>query len=95
LNTLDGAVDAGDRVGRLELPLPEMGKPLEEHAKHMEARIKAQTPKGLRDSIVVRTFRRGKATGLAVEYDDRAENFVYAAIEYPRGGGKEESVEPR
>jgi len=82
-------------MGRLELPLPEMGGRLEERAKDVQARIRAQTPEDLRDSIVVKPFRKGDLTGLAIEYDDRAENFVYVAMEYPRGGDREESAIPR
>lgn len=65
-----------------------MGNSLESHAKDMQARIREQTTKDLRNSIVVKVFKRGKETGLAIEYDDRAENFVYMAMEYPKGGGK-------
>ncbi|MBU0684686.1 MAG: hypothetical protein ABIE25_04450 [Thermoplasmatota archaeon] len=79
-------------MGKLELPLPEIGNSLESHAKEIQARIREQTPKDLRDSIVVKAFKKGKETGLAIEYDDRAENFVYMAMEYPKGGGKKESA---
>ena len=74
-------------MGRLELPLPEMRKgsrALEAAAKDMQARIRNQVPPELKDSIVVRMFKRGRATGLAIEYDDRAENFVYMAMEHPK-----------
>ena len=82
-------------MGKLELPLPEIGKSLESHAKDMQARIRDQTPKELRSSIVVRTYRKGQQTGLLIEYDDRAENFVYMAMEYPKGTSKEETAESR
>ncbi len=82
-------------MGRLELPLPEVGNSLESHAKEMQARIREQAPKDLRSSIVVKVFKKGRETGLAIEYDDRAENFVYMAMEYPKEGGKKESVVPR
>jgi hypothetical protein len=82
-------------MGRLELPLPEVGISLESHAKEMQARIREQAPKDLRNSIVVKAFKKGKQTGLAIEYDDRAEDFVYMAMEYPKGGGKKDSVVPR
>ena len=85
----------GDIVGRLELPLPDVGVSLESHAKEMQTRIREQTPKELRSSIIVRAFKKGNETGLAIEYDDRAENFVYMAMEYPKGGRKKESVVPR
>jgi hypothetical protein len=82
-------------VGKLELPLPDVGASLESHAKEMQARIREQTPNEFRNSIVVKVFKKGTKTGLAIEYDDRAENFVYMAMEYPKGGGKKESVVPR
>ena len=84
-------------MGRLELPLPELGKGtggMERMAKEMEDRVKGHVPEELRDSIVVKPFKKGKTTGLAIEYDDRAENFVYIAMEYPRPGRKEESAVP-
>jgi len=84
-------------VGKLEIPLPELGKAkqsLKSSAKDLQAKIKSQTPAPYRDSISVRPFRDGARTGLAIEYDDHAESFVYAAIEYPRGG-KGESAVPR
>jgi hypothetical protein len=75
-------------MGRLELPLPELGNSLESRAKQVQARIREQTPKDLRSTIVVKTFKKGKETGLTIEYDDRAENFVFMAMEYPKGAGK-------
>ena len=89
---------AGDELGRLELPMPELGKgehSLASTAKDMEKRIKAQTPPELRDSVAVKTFRKGGRTGLAIEFDDRAEKYVYVAIEYPAGAGHEEYAVPR
>jgi hypothetical protein len=82
-------------MGRLELPLPEIGAPLKAHAKHMQARIRAQVPDELKKSIKVKVFKKGDKTGIAIEYDDRAENFVYTAMEYPREGGKENPVAHR
>lgn len=79
-------------MGRLELPLPEIGAPLKAHAKHMQARIRAQVPDELKKSIKVKVFKKGERTGIVIEYDDRAENLVYAAMEYSRGGGKERPV---
>lgn len=72
--------------------MPEIGNSLESHAKEVQTRIREQSPKDLRDSIVVKVFKKGKVTGLAIEYDDRAENYVYMAMEYPKGGGKRESA---
>jgi len=70
-------------MGRLEIPLPEMGEMLSDNAKKLEDKIKKQTPTALRGSIKVGTYKKGEHTGLAIEYDDRAENFVYTAMEYP------------
>lgn len=81
-------------MGRLELPLPELGKPLEESAKAMESKIRAQVAPEFRKSVVVRAFKKGQKSGLAVEYDDRAENQVYVALEYPKGSGRSECSEP-
>jgi len=84
-------------MGRLELPIPELGdglKSLEEMAEEMEKRIRAQAPRELRGSISVKPFRKQGETGLAIEYDDRAERYVYIAIEYPAGSGKEECAAP-
>jgi hypothetical protein len=78
-------------MGRLELPLPDIGKgksSLESAAKEMQARIRNDMPEEFRGSVVVKAFRKGGRTGLAIEYDDRAENLVYTAIEYPGRGGK-------
>ena len=82
-------------MGRLELPLPEIGAPLKAHAKHMQARIRAQVPDELKKSIKVKVFKKRDRTGIVIEYDDRAENLVYAAMEYSRGGGKERPVAHR
>ena len=81
-------------MGRLELPMPEMGKSLEAAATDLEARIRAHVPAELKESVAVTAFKRDNATGLAIEYDDRAENHVYAAIEYPVGGDKGEFADP-
>ena len=81
-------------MGKLELPMPEMGKGLKAAAKDLEARIRAHVPAEFKESIAVTTFKKGDATGLAVVYDDRAENHVYAAIEYPAGSGRGESIDP-
>jgi hypothetical protein len=78
-------------VGRLELPLPELGRSresLDEAAKRMQDLILAHVPERFRESISVGTFREGERTGIAIEYDDLAESFVYAVLEYPRGGEK-------
>ena len=89
----------GESTGRLVLPMPELGKgakdSLKNAANDLQTRIREQTPEGLRSSIVVKAFKKGKSTGIAIEYDDRAENFVYIALEYPRPGSKEETVAPR
>jgi len=86
-------------MGRLILQMPDLGKGVEDSLKNaaddMQKRIRAQTPAELRDSILVKAFKKGKSTGIAIEYDDRAENYVYIAMEYPRPGSKEETVVPR
>jgi hypothetical protein len=85
-------------MGRLELPLPQLGKgkqSLEVVAKEMQKKIRARAPKDLRETIIVKPFTKGKQTGLSIDYDDRAESFVYVALEYPTGSGKEEIVQPR
>ena len=74
-------------MGRLELPLPDLGKgtkSLEAAVQNMQTRIRKQVPEELRNTVVVKTFKKGKTTGVAIEYDDRAENFVYIAMEYPK-----------
>lgn len=71
------------------MPLPELGGRLKERAEAVQTMIRAQTPPELRSSIRVTPYEKGGKTGLAIEYDDRAENFVYIAMEYPRDGGKE------
>ncbi len=81
-------------MGRLELPMPEMGRGLKAAAEDLEKKIRAHVPAEFKRSVAVTAFKRGKATGLAIEYDDRAENHVYAAIEYPAGGNRGESVDP-
>lgn len=81
-------------MGKLELPLPELGVSLDESAKEMQARIRGQVPEDLRSSIAVRAFRRGDRTGLEISYDDRSENIVYSAIEYPKGSGRRERAAP-
>ncbi len=85
-------------MGKLWLPMPQLGKgehSLEVVAKHMQDKIRAQAPKDLGDTITVKPFTKGKSTGLAINYDDRAERYVYVAIEYPAGSCKEESATPR
>lgn len=74
-------------MGRLELQLPDLGKgakSIEAAAEDMQARIRKRVPPELRSTIVVKAYRKGKVTGVAIEYDDRAENFVYMAMEYPK-----------
>jgi len=82
-------------MGKLELPLPELGEDsLSWSAKDLEKRIRAQTPSDLRESIAVRPFRKGKQTGVYVEYDDKAERFVFVAIEYPQDSDRHEDAVP-
>jgi hypothetical protein len=85
-------------MGRLELPLPKLGKgkqSLEVIAKDMQERIRARAPKDLRETIIVKLFTKDGQTGLAIDYDDRVESIVYVAIEYPARSGKKETVLPR
>ncbi len=84
-------------MGTLELPMPEFGdgwKSLESMAEEMQKRIRSQVPREFRASVTVTPFRRDGETGLRIEYDDRAERYVYVAIEYPAGSGKEECAAP-
>ena len=79
----------------MELPLPELDNDsLSWAAKDLEKRIRAQTPKDLRNTITVRPFRKGDRTGLDIGYDDEAEQFVQVAIEYPAGGQRHEDAVP-
>lgn len=81
-------------MGKLELPMPDLGVGLEAAAKDFEAKIKANVPLQFKKTIAVTPFRKGLRTGLAIEYDDRAENMVFAAIEYPKASGRGETVNP-
>ncbi len=82
-------------MGKLELPLPELGTDsLSWSAKDIEKRIRAQTPPDLRTSILVRPFKRSDKTGVSIEYADEAENFVFAAIEYPKDSTRHEDEIP-
>jgi len=79
-------------LGRLELPLPELGRGAQfiaSSAEEMERRIISQVPEEFKRSIRVRPFKRRGTSGLEIEYDDKAESFVYSAIEYPRREGRE------
>jgi len=74
-------------MGRVELPIPELGRGtqfLTSDAEELEKRIRAAVPAQFRKSIKVLPFKRRGSSGLAVEYDDAAERFVWAAIEAPR-----------
>lgn len=82
-------------VRRLELPMPDLGREigsLEDSAKDMEARIRSKAPQELRKTIRVRVLKKGGMPSIVIEYDDKAENYVYAALEYPKGGKKEKHV---
>ncbi len=84
-------------MGVLELPMPDLSKgrgSLEAQGKELEKRIKAGLPRDLRDSIRVKTFGSGERSGLRIEFDDRAEQMVLVAIEYPPGSDREECVAP-
>jgi hypothetical protein len=80
----DVAIRDGDSMGRLELPLPELGRGtqfLSSSADRMQEQIRSKVPEEYRASIVVRQFKRRGSTGLSIEYDDRAEPFVMVALE--------------
>lgn len=81
-------------MGRLELPIPDMADGLRSAAVDLEAKIKTYVPQEYKDSIAVTVYRKGRMTGLAIAYDDRAENLVYAALEYPASQSREEKVDP-
>jgi len=81
-------------VGRLELPLPELGASLDESAIQMQDMIRAHVPEAHRSSVAVRAFRREGKTGLEISYDDAIESLVYAALEYPKNTGRDEGMGP-
>ena len=71
-------------MGRLELPMPELGRGtqfLSSSAERMQEQIRSKVPEEYRASIEVRPFKRRGSSGLSIEYDDRAEHFVMAALE--------------
>ncbi len=75
-------------MGRLELPLPKLGRGtqfLDSSAERMRDMIRSKVPEEYRASIVVRPFKRRGSSGLSVEYDDAAERFVLAALEQTEG----------
>ncbi len=84
-------------MGKLEMPMPDLGKgasSLDAQAKALEKRIRAQMPKDLAESVRVRTVRTKERSVLEIVFDDRAEQMVLVAIEYPKGSGREECAEP-
>jgi len=81
-------------VGRLELPLPELGASMDESAMQMQEMIRANVPEAHRESVSVRAFRREGMTGLEISYDDAIESLVFAALEYPMNTGRDEGAEP-
>ncbi len=75
---------AGDHVGRIDLPLPELGRGtqfLSSSAERMQDMIRSEVPVEHRSSVVVRPFKSRGSTGLSVEYDDAVESYVLAALE--------------
>lgn len=71
-------------MGKIELPMPELGRGtqfLNSSADRMQEDIRSKVPEEYRSSIVVRPFKRRGSTGISVEYDDRAEASVLAALE--------------
>ncbi len=82
-------------MGRLELPMPELGTDsLSWAAKDLEKRIRIQTPESMRNLIVVRPYRKDGRTGISVEYPDPAERYVQVAIEYPKDSPRHEDAVP-
>lgn len=84
MNTGDDTISPGDTVGVIELPLPKLGRGtqfLSSSADRMQEMIRSKVPEEYRSSVVVRPFKRRGSTGLSVEYDDRAESAVMAALE--------------
>lgn len=75
-------------MGRLELPLPKLGRGtqfLDSSADRMQEMVRSKVPEEYRASIVVRPFKRRGSSGLSVEYDDKVEGIVMAAIEQSEG----------
>lgn len=71
-------------MGKIELPMPELGRGtqfLNSSADRMQEDIRSKVPEEYRSSVVVRPFKRRGSTGISVEYDDRAEASVLAALE--------------
>jgi hypothetical protein len=56
---------------------------LDAAADEMLAKVKKRVPDRFKESIVVRPFKRRGSSGLAIEYEDAAEPYVFAAIEQP------------
>lgn len=74
----------GDSVGKIELPMPELGRGtqfLSSSADRMQEDIRSKVPERYRSTVVVRPFKRRGSTGISVEYDDEAEPYVMAALE--------------
>lgn len=71
-------------MGVIELPLPELGRGtqfLSSSADRFQERLRSKVPEEYRASVVVRPFKRRGSTGLSVEYDDKVESLVLAALE--------------
>jgi len=84
LNSILAIPESGDFVGRIDLPMPELGRGtqfLEASADELQAKIRSKVPKQYRSSVVVRPFKRRGSTGLSVEYEDIIEAEVMSAIE--------------
>ena len=70
----------------MELPLPELGRGtqfLDSAAERMQEKLRSKVPAEHRSSIVVRPFKRRGSSGMSVEYDDKVEGLVLAALEQP------------
>ena len=84
-------------MGTLEMPMPDLGKgegSLEAQGRRLERRIRSHLPREPRDKVTVAVYADGERTGLRIEFDDRAEQMVLVALEYPPGSDREECEMP-
>ncbi|MGD9962717.1 MAG: hypothetical protein AB7S97_02295 [Thermoplasmata archaeon] len=66
--------------------MPKLGRGtqfLDSSAERMQEIVRSKVPAEYRTSVVVRPFKRRGSTGLSVEYDDKVEALVLAALEQP------------
>jgi len=80
---------SGDKMGRIELLVPDLGKEkrsLEFVTEEIQKMIREKVPEEFRDSVFVKTFEREDRSGIAIEFDDRAESFIHVALETSETG---------